>query len=332
MSAGAPPRTVRDWWRATAMRLRRARLAFGHGTTNARDEAAWLLCHALRIEFDDFSALQGRAVNAVTARRIEVLVRRRIATRAPLAYVLGEAWLAGHRFHVDRRVIVPRSHIAELLPDGLRAWMPRGGPRRILDLCTGSGCLAILAALAYPRARVDASDVSAAALAVARRNVAAYRLGRRVRLVRSDLFAALGRDRYDLILCNPPYVPVSEMRRLPRVPPRAGARARERRGRTRFRAPAAVRGAPPSRAARRARGGSRRRPARGRARVSAAAAHVARDVGGQRAGLRPRRARPASSDRSEEAARAERPRGMGWLVGIEPTTLGITIRCSTPEL
>lgn len=215
MSAGGSPRTVRDWWRATAMRLRRARLAFGHGTTNARDEAAWLLCHALRIEFDDFSALQGRAVNAVTARRIEVLVRRRIATRAPLAYVLGEAWLAGHRFHVDRRVIVPRSHIAELLPDGLRAWMPRGGPRRILDLCTGSGCLAILAALAYPRARVDASDVSAAALAVARRNVAAYRLGRRVRLVRSDLFAALGRDRYDLILCNPPYVPVSEMRRLP---------------------------------------------------------------------------------------------------------------------
>ncbi|HSD43912.1 MAG TPA: 50S ribosomal protein L3 N(5)-glutamine methyltransferase, partial [Burkholderiales bacterium] len=147
--------------------------------------------------------------------RIAALVARRVATREPLAYLLREAWLQGHRFYVDRRTIVPRSHIAELLPAGLAPWLGRPSPRRILDLCTGSGCLAILAALAFPRARVDASDVSAAALAVARKNVASYRLGRRVRLVRSDLFAALGKTRYDLILCNPPYVPRNDMRRLP---------------------------------------------------------------------------------------------------------------------
>lgn len=193
----------------------RARLVFGHGTSNARDEAAWLVCRALRIEFDDFAAAQGLAVDAAGARRIEALAERRITTRAPLAYVLREAWLQGHRFYVDRRVIVPRSHIAELLPGGLRPWLPRGGPRRVLDLCTGSGCLAVLAALGYPRARVEGSDISPAALAVARRNVSAHRLGRRVRLVRSDLFEALGPARYDLILCNPPYVPEREMRRLP---------------------------------------------------------------------------------------------------------------------
>jgi ribosomal protein L3 glutamine methyltransferase len=215
LSAGGSTRTVRDWWRELTRRFTHARLVFGHGTTNARDEAAWLLCHVLRVDFGDFPSVQDRVPGAAEARRIAALAERRIATRAPLAYVLREAWLQGHRFYVDPRVIVPRSHIAELVPDRLRAWLPRGGPRRILDLCTGSGCLAIVAARACPRARVDASDVSSAALAVARRNVAAYRLGRRVRLVRSDLFAALGSSRYDLILCNPPYVPAREMRRLP---------------------------------------------------------------------------------------------------------------------
>jgi ribosomal protein L3 glutamine methyltransferase len=123
--------------------------------------------------------------------------------------------LQDRRFYVDRRVIVPRSHIAELLPAGLDFWLRGRSPRRVLDLCTGSGCLAILAAFAFPRARVDASDISAAALAVARRNVASYRLKRRVHLIQSDLFAALGQGRYDVILCNPPYVPERDMRRLP---------------------------------------------------------------------------------------------------------------------
>ena len=214
MKAAATPRTVTEWRQAVARRLRLAGLAFGHGTTNARDEAAWLVCHALRLPFDDFESAPNRTVDAASARRIEALVARRIATREPLAYSLREAWLQGHRFYVDRRVIVPRSHIAELLPAGLAPWLAKA-PRRILDLCTGSGCLAILAALAFPRARVDASDISAAALAVARKNVAAYRLERRVRLVRSDLFAALEQTPYDLILCNPPYVSDRDMRRLP---------------------------------------------------------------------------------------------------------------------
>jgi succinyl-diaminopimelate desuccinylase/ribosomal protein L3-specific protein-(glutamine-N5) methyltransferase len=134
---------------------------------------------------------------------------------ANAAYVLREAWLQHHRFYVDRRVIVPRSHIAELLAGSLSAWLPRAGPRRILDLCTGSGCLAILAALAFPRARVDASDVSAGALALALRNITAYGLGARVRPVRSDLFDGLRDVRYDLIICNPPYVAEAEMQRLP---------------------------------------------------------------------------------------------------------------------
>lgn len=208
-------RTVGEWWRDITSRFARAKLFFGHGTHNARDEAAWLVCHVLGIRFEDLAGAVSHPVADGAARRLERLADRRIATREPLAYLLHEAWLAGHRFYVDRRVIVPRSHIAELLPDGLAAWVPRGGPKRVLDLCTGSGCLAILAALAFPDARVDASDISAAALPVARRNVEAYRLRTRVRLVRSDHFSALGARGYDLILCNPPYVPRQEMRQLP---------------------------------------------------------------------------------------------------------------------
>jgi ribosomal protein L3 glutamine methyltransferase len=196
-------------------RFRGARLFYGHGTHDAREEAAWLVCHVLRIPFDRLGDAPERVVAPIHARRLAALADRRIRTREPLAYVLREAWLQHRRFYVDRRVIVPRSHIAELLPDGLSAWLPARGPRRILDLCTGSGCLAILAALAFPQARVDATDVSAGALAVARRNVAAHRLTRRVRLVRSDLFAGLGESRFDLILCNPPYVPDAAMQRLP---------------------------------------------------------------------------------------------------------------------
>jgi len=210
-----PARTVGAWWREVTRRFAHAGLFFGHGTHSARDEAAWLVCHVLGISSEALPRELDRRVGAADARRLERHARHRIARREPLAYVLREAWLAGRRFYVDRRVIVPRSHIAELLPDGFAPWLRRGGPRRILDLCTGSGCLAILAALAFPEARVDASDVSSAALAVARRNVAAYRLQRRIRLVKSDTFAALGGVRYDLILCNPPYVPEPDMRRLP---------------------------------------------------------------------------------------------------------------------
>jgi ribosomal protein L3 glutamine methyltransferase len=199
-----------DQVREAERRLRRARLHYGHGTTNARDEAAFLVLRGLGLPFD---APADREVSPREAARIERLLRRRIEERIPVPYLLHEAWLQEQRFYVDRRVIVPRSHIAELLRTRMRPWLVHS-PKRILDLCTGSGCLAILAAKAFPRAHVDATDLSAGALAVATRNVAMHRLRSRVRLVRSDLFAAL-RGRYDLIVCNPPYVGAASMRRLP---------------------------------------------------------------------------------------------------------------------
>jgi ribosomal protein L3 glutamine methyltransferase len=200
--------TLAELIRETERRLRAARLHYGHGTDNPRDEAAFLVLRGLGLPFD--TDLRGPA----DAAKVEPLVRKRIEERAPAAYVLNEAWLAGLPFYVDRRVIVPRSHLAELLAGRLQPWR-RGPLRRVLDLCTGSGCLAILAARAFPLSLVDASDLSTAALTVARRNVARYHLERRVRLVRSDLFASLGATRYDLILTNPPYVTSSAMRRLP---------------------------------------------------------------------------------------------------------------------
>jgi ribosomal protein L3 glutamine methyltransferase len=187
----------------TARRFSRARLHYGHGTDNARDEAAFLVLRGLELPFN---ADLNRTVSPA---RVERFVHRRIEERIPAAYLLNEAWLDGVPFYVDRRVIIPRSHIAFVLPE------LRMSPRRILDLCTGSGCLAILAARAFPDARVEASDISAAALEVAARNVRQHGLGKRVRLVRSDLFSKL-EARYDLIVTNPPYVSTPSMRRLPR--------------------------------------------------------------------------------------------------------------------
>ncbi len=192
--------------RDVAQRLRRAPLHYGHGTSNARDEAAFLVLRGLRLPFE---ASADRAVTPREAARIHRLLQRRIRERIPVAYLLNEAWLADQPFYVDRRVIIPRSHIAFLLKD-------LGKPGRVLDLCTGSGCLAVLAAQAFPRARVDAADLSRGALAVARRNVAQHGLRGRVRLMKSDLMAGLGKSRYDLIVCNPPYVNARSMRALPR--------------------------------------------------------------------------------------------------------------------
>ena len=188
--------------RQTERRLRAARLHYGHGTDNAHDEAAFLVLRGLGLPFDADLERSARP------ERVEALVRRRIEERIPAAYLLKEAWLDGARFYVDRRVIIPRSHIAFLLKE------LRVTPKRVLDLCTGSGCLAILAARAFPRARVDASDISAAALAVAARNVRMHRLASRIRLIRSDLYSAL-RGRYDLVISNPPYVSTPSMRKLP---------------------------------------------------------------------------------------------------------------------
>lgn len=197
---------LRELVRETAQRLRRAPLHYGHGTSNAGDEAAFLVLRGLGLPFE---APADRRVSPGEVLRIERLLRSRIRDRIPAAYLLHEAWLAGERFYVDRRVIVPRSHIAFLLAR-------LGRPKRVLDLCTGSGCLAILAAQAFPQARVDGVDLSARALAVARRNVTAYRLRGRVALLQSDLFSGLGGRRYDLILCNPPYVTGPALRALPR--------------------------------------------------------------------------------------------------------------------
>jgi len=191
----------------TARRFAAARLHYGHGTDNARDEAAYLVLRAMDLPFHADARIP---VSAADLRRVEKLVARRIRERIPGAYLLREAWLDGLPFYVDRRVIVPRSHIAGLL----RSWP--GRVRRVLDLCAGSACLAVLAARAFPFAKIDAVDISRASLAVAERNRQLHRLQHRIALIRSDLFTALGGQRYDLILTNPPYVPRAIMRRLPR--------------------------------------------------------------------------------------------------------------------
>lgn len=191
----------------TARRFAAAKLHYGHGTGNANDEAAYLVLRALDLPFHADARI---AVDDADLRHVEKLAQRRIRERIPTAYLLKEAWLDGLPFYVDRRVIVPRSHIAGLL----HSWPHR--VRRVLDMCCGSACLAVLAARAFPLAKVDAVDISDASLAVAERNRSMHRLERRLELVRSDLFAALRGRRYDLILTNPPYVPQAAMRRLPR--------------------------------------------------------------------------------------------------------------------
>lgn len=204
-------KTIRDALLDATQRLERADLAYGHGTANALDEAAWLVLHAAGHPPFDLDAHLDEPLDAARARAARELVAKRIATRKPAAYLLNEAWLGPHRFYVDERVIVPRSFIAELL---LRKGS-FGSPGAILDLCTGSGCLAILAALRFAHAEVDAADLSGDALDVAKRNVRDYKLGERIRLVKSDLFSALGRRTYDLIVSNPPYVTDASMRKLP---------------------------------------------------------------------------------------------------------------------
>ncbi len=195
-------------------RLQEAGVSFGHGTTNAFDEAVWLALWRLGLPLDDLDGVAERPVTAAQQAAVEALIEQRIRTRKPAAYLTGEAWLQGLPFHVDERVIVPRSLIAEVLADGLiDAWLDRP-PERVLDLCTGNGSLAVLAALAWPQAQVDATDLSADALAVAQQNVERHHLSGRIRLRQGDGLAAAD-GRYDLILCNPPYVNQASMQQLP---------------------------------------------------------------------------------------------------------------------
>lgn len=214
MKARLPAEIVEHTFRKALAAMRRSKLFYGHGTHNATDEAAYLISHVLEVPPGTLNEHRHRFLSGIQKRRIERLVERRITERAPAAYLTHEAWLGDYSFYVDRRVIIPRSFIAEVLHDGIGPWQ-RKRPRRILDLCTGSGCLAVLAAHAFPESAVDASDISPGALAVARRNIERYWLAKRIRLVQSNVFAGLHEAAYDLILSNPPYVTARSMRKLP---------------------------------------------------------------------------------------------------------------------
>jgi ribosomal protein L3 glutamine methyltransferase len=208
--------TVRDWLRYAVTRFGEAGLSFGHGTTNAYDEAAYLLLHTLHLPLDRLEPFLDARLTLQERAQVAQLLDRRIDQRIPAAYLTHEAWLGEFRFYVDERVLIPRSFIAELIPDRLAPYVGDAeGVTSALDLCTGSGCLAILAAHAYPAADVDAVDISAGALAVAQHNVADYGLADRINLIRSDLFANLPEKSYDLIISNPPYVSAVAMESLP---------------------------------------------------------------------------------------------------------------------
>lgn len=208
--------TLRDLMRFAVSRFSEAGVYFGHGTDNAWDEAAYLLLHSLHLPIDRLDPFMDARLTLDERAAALDLIERRIRERVPAAYLTQEAWLGEARFYVDERVIVPRSHIAELLREQLSPWIDDPwAVGSVLDLCTGSGCLAILAAHAFPEAKIDAIDISQDALDVAWRNVTDYVLEDRIRLIESNAFAAVADTRYDLILSNPPYVNAASMACLP---------------------------------------------------------------------------------------------------------------------
>lgn len=208
--------TLRDWLRWAVSRFTAAELFFGHGTDNAWDEAIWMLLATLNLPRDRLEPFLDARLTRNERLAVANIIEQRVARRLPAAYLLNEAWLGPYRFYVNEHVIVPRSYFAELLADGLAPWIE--DPETVtgaLDLCTGSGCLAIVMAHAFPNATIDAIDISPAALAVAQRNIADYGLADDVQAIESDLFAAVPGKRYDLILSNPPYVTTGAMDSLP---------------------------------------------------------------------------------------------------------------------
>ena len=212
---GSKPLSVRTLIERGARRLHRAGVFFGHGTDNAFDESAALVFHALGLSPDSGARAYAMQIGQADQQRVSQLLERRIEERVPAVYLTGETSFAGLPFYVDRRVLIPRSPIAELIERQFTPWIDPGRVRRVLDIGTGSGCIAIACAKALPRARVDAVDISAEALEVARLNVRRHRLGRRLRLVLSDHFGALEGESYDIIVTNPPYVGERELKGLP---------------------------------------------------------------------------------------------------------------------
>ncbi|MFZ5485136.1 MAG: 50S ribosomal protein L3 N(5)-glutamine methyltransferase [Pseudomonadota bacterium] len=208
--------TVRDWLRFAVSRFQEAGLHFGHGTAEAYDEAAYLILHSLHLPIDRLEPFLDARLLPEEAVGLAALLRRRVEERIPAAYLTGEAWLQGYRFRVDPRVIVPRSFLAPMILEQFDPWLEHPEyVHRALDLCTGSGCLAVLLAEAFPEAEIDAVDLSADALAVAHDNLEDHGLLGRIRLIQSDLFSQLPGARYDLIVSNPPYVDAEAMARLP---------------------------------------------------------------------------------------------------------------------
>ncbi len=227
---GAPKdlTTIRDLIRWGASRFNAAGLSFGHGTDNAFDEARVLLCHALHLPFQFPADYMGARLTDSEREAVGALFAQRIDTRKPAAYLTHEAWFAGLSFYVDERVLVPRSPMAEWIERGFAPWLEADDVDRVLDLCTGSGCIAIACAAHFSNAEVDAVDISAEALEVARQNVARHDLEDWVHLFQSDLFEALPTEQYQLIISNPPYVAADEMQTLPdeyRHEPDIGLRA-----------------------------------------------------------------------------------------------------------
>ena len=208
--------TVGDLIASATRRLKRARVYFGHGTDNARDEAVALVLHVMELPYDAPVGVLTRRVSAARRERFEELLKRRIADRVPLPYLTHESWFAGLPFYVDERVLIPRSAIAELIERRFAPWISPDRVKNLLDMGTGSGCIALACAKYFPRSRVDAVDVDAPALEVAGINRRRLRLTRRVELIESDHFTALSGRSYDIIVSNPPYVGEREMRGLPR--------------------------------------------------------------------------------------------------------------------
>jgi ribosomal protein L3 glutamine methyltransferase len=209
--------TVRDYLRFAVSRFNQEKLSFGHGSSNAYDEAAYLILHTLHLPLDNLEPfLDARLTDGERSKLLEI-IRQRVEHRIPLAYLTHEAFLGDFSFYVDQRVIIPRSFIAELLREQLSPWVLDSKViTSVLDLCTGSGCLAIIAAHAFQNAEIDAVDLSTEAIAVAKRNVTDYDLSNRINLIESDLFNSLRGKKYDIIISNPPYVDAESISTLPR--------------------------------------------------------------------------------------------------------------------